>query len=611
MVVCGEKLVKRGFHQEGGNMPSTGQVLLPIHLPSVFHSVLHYKDLVMKLYHIYFDFDKNMVTLSPSKISKGNIYLAPATVKEGIIYLVKEWLIRKMIDWGKELLILQKVLNLPHTRSFGLEDAIETIEDLVLTEQRYLGQSQLKDKEYKGFQQKTGALVKGLLELPGIGCIHTSVTQFLQYDVESQQELHQQIFMEHIPYVFREIFVTDTEVLCIHSRVEILSHYSYLSESGKIFTLLTESLAETLVELLDELFMAKLEAHFGKDGNEVYLSDADLQKFKEAQTSQTTLYETYLAGWVMFTCKPREFLYRGFIPLWLIRYRVKDKSPPRDGNSGDDGDNISNQSQDKGNNGDDRNVTNGSLDNNGGLKPAASNLNESGNSGDNASDPRQDKKGNQSDVGNGNKCDEEYITDGSLDNDGNKKPTTKNWNESGNTAKTKLWVQNRWNKSEESVQSLNYSLDVTVSKFPLKVGCDFALHDIKVVLKDPDPEILYPIYQISQKVIYVGDLNQIRLVDGYVSKQYKDYNEYPGYKLFSKMLMAGCSEAQRKKEWKLLEDDDSEPSSDSDQVSVYDPSSNNHSDSEEDSTGTTGNEKGSEYDQGGGSDSEGEEDNEC
>eukprot|EP00536_Pseudo-nitzschia_multiseries_P011755 jgi/Psemu1/29850/gm1.29850_g len=145
--------VKRGFHH-GGNMPSTDQAFLPIHLPSVFHFVLHYKDLVTNLYHIHVDFDTNIVTLLPSKIGEGKICLAPATVTEGIIYLVKEWLIRRMNialvglfdnSWKA---IIQKVLKLPHTRSFGFQDVMQTIEDLVLKERRYLAQSQFEDKEY-------------------------------------------------------------------------------------------------------------------------------------------------------------------------------------------------------------------------------------------------------------------------------------------------------------------------------------------------------------------------------------------------------------------------------------------------------------------------------
>eukprot|EP00536_Pseudo-nitzschia_multiseries_P015881 jgi/Psemu1/44141/gm1.44141_g len=156
-----------------GNITSTSQVLLPIHLPSVLHFIFHYRDLVMNFYHIRFDFNKNIVTLSPSKSGKDKICLALVTVTEGIIYLVKEWLIRKMVDWEKTLLaeettsfestcnehisqllcasklaenvavadsfdnsskaICQKVLKAPHTQSFGFKDVMQTIEDLVLT----------------------------------------------------------------------------------------------------------------------------------------------------------------------------------------------------------------------------------------------------------------------------------------------------------------------------------------------------------------------------------------------------------------------------------------------------------------------------------------------
>eukprot|EP00536_Pseudo-nitzschia_multiseries_P003286 jgi/Psemu1/7367/gm1.7367_g len=440
--------------------------------------------------------------------------------------------------------ILQKVLKLRHTRSFGLEDVIETIEDLVLTEQRYLGQSQFEDKEYKGFQcddhlyiypapgggvsnqcahvtfeDKSGAQLKGSLELPGIGSIHPSVTWFLQYDVDSQQEVHQWIFMEHIPYMFREIFVSDLE-------------------SDDLFT------AKHEVVSFSQSDVHNINEHFGKEGNEVYLSGvfqhikgmnfkyhtllnfetwdcfkntkADLQKFKESQTSQTGQYEAYLAGWVMFTCKPRKpFLYRDFIPSWLVQYRVRDSDNKRD----------------------DGNVTNGSLDNNAGLKPATNNLNESENNGDNASNPSQDK---------GNKRDEES-----------------NLNESQNTAKMKtlgakssvvkklqLASKNWRNELEKSVQSLNYSLDVTVSKLPLTSG-----------------------------------------------------------------------EAQRKKKGELLEDDDSESSSDSQKLLV-DINSESSFDSEQQvseyeltTPGTSDNEKDSEFDtdlnSNSDSEGEGEEDNEC
>eukprot|EP00536_Pseudo-nitzschia_multiseries_P009925 jgi/Psemu1/24557/gm1.24557_g len=348
---------------------------------------------------------------------------------------------------------------------------------------------------------------------------------------------------------------------------------------------------------------------------------ADLQHFKESQTC------LYLAGWVMFTCKPLESL--------------QDMVPPHDSDLGNDGDNVSDPRQDKGNNSDNvsdprhdngnksdvGNVTEGSLDSNSGFEPAANNSNESGNNGDNVSDPSQDK-GNNSDEGN--------DKDGTLNNNGDLKPKAKPTTSKG--AKSSLirglefapqdqmhsmHTQSKngnSNKSEQSVQLLNYSLDVTVPEFPLRVRQGFALHDIKVTLKDPDPEILYPIYQIGQKVLYVGDLNHIGLVYEYDSKQYSNYDAYPGYKLFfqrgdgmgkdewfpffkvshvseqdcpmnrmsrleqcySEKHERNSGRAQSNKKGKLLEDDSPKSSFDSDQVSVYDPSDNGHSDSEED-----------------------------
>eukprot|EP00536_Pseudo-nitzschia_multiseries_P001370 jgi/Psemu1/3243/gm1.3243_g len=64
------------------------------------------------------------------------------------------------------------------------------------------------------------------------------------------------------------------------------------------------------------------------------------------------------------------------------------------------------------------------------------------------------------------------------------------------------------NKSEQNVQLLNYCLDVTMPKFPLKVGWAFASHGIEVILKDPDPEILYSIYQIGQAVMISTSVNE-------------------------------------------------------------------------------------------------------
>eukprot|EP00536_Pseudo-nitzschia_multiseries_P004680 jgi/Psemu1/10533/gm1.10533_g len=335
-MTCGEQMVKQGFHQ-GSNMPSTaGQVLLPIHVLSVFHFVLHYKDLVTNLYHIHFDFDKNIITLSPSKIGKGKNFLAPAAGKilltEEIASVdgacnecMSEVLCAFMLAENVALVglfdssckaILQKVLKLPHTGSFGLED------------------SQFEDKEYKGFQHddclyiypppRGGVetqcshvrfdhfhpeeLIKGLLEIPGLGHIHQSVTQFLQCDVGSQQELHQWIFMEHIPYVFHEIFVTDLELSAKKRKiiypVNRTSCRNVVDQSVELFTKKLE------VVFLSQTNVQDINKHFGGD-NEVYLSGvfkhledskADLQNFKKSHPGP------YAAGFVMFTSKNAESL---------------------------------------------------------------------------------------------------------------------------------------------------------------------------------------------------------------------------------------------------------------------------------------------------------------
>eukprot|EP00536_Pseudo-nitzschia_multiseries_P001890 jgi/Psemu1/4346/gm1.4346_g len=161
-------------------------------------------------------------------------------------------------------------------------------------------------------------------------------------------------------------------------------------------------------------------------------------------------------------------------------------------------------------------------------------------------------------------------------NDGGLKPAANNLNESGNTAKTvgvkslvikglHLAPKDWRNKSKESVQYWNYSVDVTIPKFPLTVGRGFASHDIK-------------------KVVYIGDLNQIGLVDGYVSKGYKDYDACTGYKL---VFQADDGMAQRNSEGNLSGNEDSNSSSDS----------NNKSD----------NDKGLEYNLDNNGNSEGEE----
>eukprot|EP00536_Pseudo-nitzschia_multiseries_P015034 jgi/Psemu1/41044/gm1.41044_g len=86
------------------------------------------------------------------------------------------------------------------------------------------------------FEDRPEELVTGILELSGLEDQHknqTCVTRFLQYDVNSQQEVHQR--------------------------------YSYLPEIGTIFTPLTEKLAIYLWEKSDDLSWANLLVQFLDD----------------------------------------------------------------------------------------------------------------------------------------------------------------------------------------------------------------------------------------------------------------------------------------------------------------------------------------------------------
>eukprot|EP00536_Pseudo-nitzschia_multiseries_P013292 jgi/Psemu1/34725/gm1.34725_g len=67
-------------------------------------------------------------------------------------------------------------------------------------------------------------------------------------------------------------------------------------------------------------------------------------------------------------------------------------------------------------------------------------------------------------------------------------------------------------KWKQNVKPLNYILDVTA------------------MFKDPDPEIVYPTYQIGEAV-YVGVKSHSKLVYDYLSEPYKGCGTYPGYQL--------------------------------------------------------------------------------
>eukprot|EP00536_Pseudo-nitzschia_multiseries_P003804 jgi/Psemu1/8564/gm1.8564_g len=368
-----QKWVPVGFHQQGDtNVPKTGQVILPLHSPLVFNYAIHYKDTVSNYYNIHFEFDDNHVTLSPCKLGTGKIDLAPFTVTKGIIYLVNEWLIRKVVNPGKNL-------------GANREHVMEKMVDLVLTERRFLGGAMLpklseedvaycqrNDRLYiyplaKGlrktkfahvkFEDKPEQLVTGLFELLGLEAKHnnqTCVTRFLQYDVNSQQEVHQQIFMEHIPYMFCEIFVIDPQVVERYTWVQELIIYSYLPELGTIFTPLTDKPSGYLLEKSDDLLSANILVEFleenvvnnyGRGTGELNtafnhlqgcdfvfhkLSDfetwdcfktskGDIKKFNKSQNG-------YQVGWVMFTFNTTNQSKSGFIPPWVVKDQSQNNS---------------------------------------------------------------------------------------------------------------------------------------------------------------------------------------------------------------------------------------------------------------------------------------------
>eukprot|EP00536_Pseudo-nitzschia_multiseries_P000370 jgi/Psemu1/824/gm1.824_g len=185
-----------------------------------------------------------------------------------------------------------------------------------------------------------------------------------------------------------------------------------------------------------------------------------------------------------------------------------DEGNNNDGTWDNDGDGVSHLSQDKGSKSGQGNNRDGNLDN----------------KGDDVSDPRQ---------GRGNKSDEGNDKDGTLDNDRDLKPKVK--------------------PTTSNVQSWSHSMNAQSQN-----GNNNKLEQC-VMLKDPDPEILYSIDQIGQKVVYVGDINCIRLY----------------------------GKAQHNNKENLLWDEDSNSSSDSNNTSdndkglEYDPAVDGNSESKE------------------------------
>eukprot|EP00536_Pseudo-nitzschia_multiseries_P016709 jgi/Psemu1/47436/gm1.47436_g len=348
-VLSGEKWVPVGFHRQGDtNIPETGKVLLPLHSPLVFHYVLNYKDTISNYYNIHFKLDDNHVTLSPCKLGTRKIDLAHFTVTKGILYLVKQWLITKFVNHSTNLgvnvvlsleiafdgvdssfdclidnvckKIIHKVFKSPHKGFFGYDHVMETIEGLVLTERSFLKGAMTKFAHVKN-EDRPEQLVTGILELSGLEDKHnnqTCVTRFLQYNVNSQQEVHQHIFMEHIPYMFCEIFVIDLEVAKRHTWVEELIHYSYLPEMGTIFTPLTELLARYLLEKSDDLSSANLVVQFLDDNvvNNYGKRTGELNPaFKHLQGRDFVFHKPLdFETWDCFKTSKC-----GFLPPWVVQ----------------------------------------------------------------------------------------------------------------------------------------------------------------------------------------------------------------------------------------------------------------------------------------------------
>eukprot|EP00536_Pseudo-nitzschia_multiseries_P012472 jgi/Psemu1/32189/gm1.32189_g len=571
-----EKWVPVGFHRQGDtNIPETDEVLLPLHSPLVFHYVFHYKDTVSNYYNIHFEINDDRVTLSPCKHGTRNIDLAHFKVTKGILYLVKQWLITKFVDHGTNLgvnvvlsletafdgvdssfdcwidnvckRIIQKVFKSSNKGCFGYDHVMETIEGLVLTERSFLKGAmvpesreenvpyfQRNDRLYifptacvltktkfahVNFEDRPEELVTGILELSGLEDQHknqTCVTRFLQYDVNSQQEVHQRVFMKHIPYVFREIFVIDPEVLQRHTWVEQFIQYSYLPEMGTIFTPLTEKLAIYLLEKSDDLSSANLVVQFlddkvvnnyGKGTGELnpafkHLQGRDFVLYKPSdfltwdcfKTSKVQINEfnksnnTYRVGWVTLTFNTTNGSKRGFIPPWDVQV---------------DGGNVA----------------------------KTNNLNEgrNNNSGSTVTGKCSKNKPNQS------KESEIDTTKGNSKDTGLTDKTSKTCEKEGS------------NVREEKVIDLAKSplnTVVTLPKFPVNLnGCQTTQPlDISVMLKDQDPEIMYPLYEVDEQVRYTERRNGPVLIGEvyrYLFSPYEQYENLPGYFLIFQKGKAG------------------------------------------------------------------------
>eukprot|EP00536_Pseudo-nitzschia_multiseries_P000828 jgi/Psemu1/1888/gm1.1888_g len=535
-VLLGEKWVPVGFHRQGDtNIPETGKVLLPLHSSLVFHYVLNYKDTLSNYYDIHFKIDDSRVTLSPCKHGTGKIDLAHFNVTKGILYLMKQWLITKFVCDGTNLgvnvvlsletacnlficqvlcasmsradgvdssfdcsidnvckKIIQKVFKSPNKGCFGYDHVMETIEGLVLIKRSFL-KGAMTQFAHVNFEDRPEELVTGILELSGLKDQHknqTCVTRFLQYDVNSQQEVHQRVFMEHIPYV------------CPMSYwVEELIHYSYLPEMGTIFTPFTEKLAIYLLEKSDDLSSANLVVQFLDDNvvNNYGKGTGELNPaFKHLQGRDFVLYKpSDLLTWDCFKTskveinefnKSNNTYQRGFIPPWVVQV---------------DGGNVAKTN----------NLNEGRNNNSGSTVTGECSKNKPNQSKESGIDTT---KGNSKDTGLTNKTSKTCEKEGS-------------------------------NVREEKVRDLEKTpihVVVTLPKFPLKINGRHPTEpfDLCVMLKDQDPELMYPLYEVNKQVRYTARRNGPVLIGEvfrYLFGPYKQYERLPGYWLIFKKCKAG------------------------------------------------------------------------
>eukprot|EP00536_Pseudo-nitzschia_multiseries_P010604 jgi/Psemu1/26448/gm1.26448_g len=284
-------------------MPA-GSVLLNNCRPSVFHFILHYSEVLMKLYDINFDLDKETVCLSTAKTCEGSVYLpSPLTKTEQNMYLVKQWLIRKMVNWQRSLLAGEIA---------PFDNVCKEYISKVLCASMWAEENTLDDS----FENRCKALVEKVFEF------------------------HQWILMEHSTYVFRQIFVTDLEVLC----------NSCVDEWLPTLTLLAKMLVEVKDNLsmanLEVVFLSRTEAHNTKDNdlclsgafkhlkgsNILYCTLSDLESWycffesKEAVQSFKSMNNSYEAGQVMmFTSKCTDTGGKGLVLPWLVARTINNE----------------------------------------------------------------------------------------------------------------------------------------------------------------------------------------------------------------------------------------------------------------------------------------------